>query len=121
MSNPFSRSLLFISVSIGFFPVCCHKSSFLIFAGHLMPRIRHKHLLTHNWVLFIDVVISRHVSDPCNNTDLTFEEKILSFIFNDREVVPHISLSSAIACLAPLMRAFISSYVPPVSLTDDTT
>ena len=53
------------------------------------------HLLTHVWILFINVAVNCHVTDPCNNTDLTFEEKILSFVFNDREVVRHTGLSRA--------------------------
>ena len=70
-----------------------------------MPRIRLKHLLTHTWILFINVDVNRHVSDPYNNTDLTFEEKILSFVFNDRDVVRHTGLSRANACRALLTRA----------------
>ena len=74
---------------LGSCPVCYHKSSFLILSSHLMPRICHKHLLMHTWILFINVAVSRHASDLYKNTDLTFEEKILSFVFSDREVVCH--------------------------------
>ena len=81
-----------------------------------MPRISRKHLLTHTWILFINVTVNRHVSDPYNNADLTFEEKILSYVFNDREVVRPTGLSRANACRALLMRALISSHVPPVLL-----
>ena len=52
-----------------------------------MPRICLKHLLTHTWILFIYVAVNCRVSDPYSNADLTFEEKILSFVFNDREFV----------------------------------
>ena len=57
-------------------------------------------------------------SDQYNNlfTDLTFEEKILSFVFNDREVVCHTGLSRANACHTLLMCALISSHVPLVLL-----
>ena len=54
-----------------------------------MPRIRLKHLLTHTWILFINVAVNRHVTDPYNNTELTFEEKILSVAFIVRDVVRH--------------------------------
>ena len=110
------QDLFFISASMGSCPVCCHKSSFLIFSGHLMPRMRRKHLLTNTWILFINIAVSLQVSDPYNNTDLTFEEKILSFVFNDMEVVCHTGLSNMNACLALLMRALMSSHVPPVLL-----
>ena len=50
-----------------------------------MSRIRQKHLLTHTWIFFINLAVSHHVSDPYNNTDLTSEEKIRGFVFNERE------------------------------------
>ena len=75
-----------------------------------MPRIRCKHLLTHTWILFINVDVNCHVSNPYNNTDLTFEENILSFLFNDKEVVRYTGLRRANVCLVLLMRALISSH-----------
>ena len=71
----------FFSVSMGFCPVCCYKFSFLILSGYLMPRIRHKHLLACTWILFKNVAVCQQ--SRMNNTDLTFEEKIFSFIFNN--------------------------------------
>ena len=65
-----------------------------------------KHLLTNTWILFINTAVSLRVLDWYNNTDVTFEENILSFVFNDMEVVCHTGLSNVNACLALLMHAF---------------
>ena len=61
--------------------VRCDKSSFLILSGHLMSRVPGK-LFTNTWILFINAAVCRQVSDLYNDTHLTFEEKILNFVFN---------------------------------------
>ena len=103
-------------------------ASFISFYFEILSYFDALHLLTNTWILFINVaVLNRYVSDPYNNaiviwirdmayTDLTFEEKILSFVFNDREVVCHTGLSRANACHALLMRVLISSRVPQILL-----
>ena len=75
-----------------------------------MPRIRLKLLLTHTWILFINVAVNRSVADPYNNTDLTFEEKILSVAFVVRDVVRHTALSRANACHALLIDACLDIF-----------
>ena len=71
-----------------------------------MPRIRR---VSNN------VGVSRHVSDPDNNTDLTFEEKILCFVDNDREIVRHAALNSLNACTDACLYIFACS----TGFTDD--
>ena len=122
----------FLGVSNFFFFSHCHIASLLLFLLSLVqfvvisPRFvsfrdikcreyAAKHLLTHIWILFINVAVSRHVSDSYN-IDWTFEKNILNFVFGDKEVMCHSGLSSTNACLALLIRAFIFSQVLPALL-----
>ena len=69
-----------ISSSTGCCPACSHKTSFLIFSGHLILKIRLRQVLMKVCTLCCIVFVVRHVSQPYRRIDLTLELNILSFV-----------------------------------------
>ena len=78
VANPGPSSLLYLSIC--FFPVRSHNSSFVIVSGRLIRRIFRTHLFINACMFLLIFAVLFHVSHPHSKTDLTFDSNIRIFV-----------------------------------------
>lgn len=81
-----------------------------------MPRLLLTHLLVKTWGSFTRAFLVLQDCAPQSETDLTLDEKIVSFVFRRREELLRTVFNIKNPCLAFDMRAVISLSVPTAML-----
>ena len=112
---PIQRHFLhFSSISTGSWFVLVHKVLLLTLSDHFTFMILRRHLFTNVCILFTVCLVSSHVLELYNRTDLTLELNILILVFSLISFDFQILLSMRKATRAFWIRAVVSSSVSPV-------
>ena len=116
ITDPFPFPLIVV-IATSSFPVLSHSSSFVMTFDQKMPRIRRSLLFPNVCTLESRAFVRRQVSDPYISTDLTLELNILRFVLREHALAFQTAMKHTNTYCALLIRAVISSSVPPVTLT----